>query len=157
MGDITGDVSAKADIDENGNPTGTYSKLDTKTGQYVPADAKDIRTVTTGDGENQQQTIVATGVTGQGLINKTNGKAIGDGSGTIGSTYTGKGATDYKLKIDEASGLPIFYTTGRSTNDVANLIEDLGPVGQIGLAVLTVGFCSGGYSRVYSTKLIVLS
>jgi trimeric autotransporter adhesin len=139
MGDIKGDVSAKADVDENGNPTGTYSKLDTKTGQWVPADPKDIRTVTTGDGENQQQTIVATGVTGQGLINKTNGQAIGDGSGTIGSTYTGKGATDYKLKIDEATGLPIFYTAGRSTNDVANLMEDLGPIGQIGLAIATGG------------------
>jgi hypothetical protein len=139
MGDIKGDVSAKADVDENGNPTGTYSKLDTKTGQWVPADANDIRTVTTGDGENQQQTIVSTGVTGTGLINKTNGKAIGDGSGTIGSTYTGKGATDYKLKIDEATGLPIFYTAGRSTNDVANLMEDLGPIGQIGLAIATGG------------------
>jgi hypothetical protein len=139
MGDIKGDVSAKADVDENGNPTGTYSKLDTKTGQWVPADAKDIRTVTTGDGENQQQTIVSTGVTGTGLINKTTGQAIGDGSGTIGSTYTGKGATDYKLKIDEATGLPIFYTAGRSTNDVANLMEDLGPIGQIGLAIATGG------------------
>ena len=139
MGDIKGDVTAIRDVDANGDWVGTYSKLDTKTGQYVPADANDIRTVTTGDGESQQQTIVATGVTGTGLINKDTGQAIGDGSGTIGSTYTGDGATDYKLKIDPATGAPIFYTTGRSTNDLANLMEDLGPIGNIGLAIATGG------------------
>jgi hypothetical protein len=139
VGNIMGDVNVKTDVDVNGDPTGTYSKLDTKTGQWVPADAKDIRTVTTGDGENQQQTIVSTGVTGQGLVNKTNGKAIGDGSGKIGYTASGDGGTEYKLKIDPTTGLPIFYTVGVSSNDLANLMTDLGPIGQIGLAIATGG------------------
>lgn len=139
MGDIQGDVSVIEARDENGNPTGTYLKLDTETGQYVPADATDIRTITVGDGENQSQQLVTTGVVGTGIINKDTGQAIGDGSGDIGYTATGSGGTEYKLKIDPATGAPIFYTVGVSSNDLAQIMEGLGPIGNIGLAIATGG------------------
>ena len=139
MGDLTGDVRAIQNVDENGEPTGTYSKWDSKTGQFVLADANDIRTVYTGDGQDQQQSLVATGVTGTGIVNKVTGQAIGDGKGNFGASYTGDGGTEYKMKIDPSTGLPILYTVGVTSNDLAIMMNTLGPVGQIGLALATGG------------------
>ena len=39
----------------------------------------------------------------------------------------------------DAQGNPQFYTTAASSNDLANLMQDFGPVGQIGLAIATGG------------------
>jgi len=142
MGNITGDVNVRNEYDENGNPTGAFSKWDVVKGDWTPMTADEIaniRIVDEGTGEGASQKLVTTGVTGTGLINKTNGKAIGDGSGNIGYTATGDGGTEYKLKIDEKTGLPIFYTVGVSSNDLVNLMADLGPIAQIGLAIATGG------------------
>ena len=142
MGDIKGDVNVKPEYDDNGNQTGAFSKWDVIKGDWTPmtaAEIANIRIADEGTGESASQKLVTTGVTGTGLINKDTGQAIGDGSGNIGYTATGDGGTEYKLKIDEKTGLPIFYTVGVSSNDLANLMEGLGPVGNIMLAVATGG------------------
>jgi gas vesicle protein len=54
-----------------------------------------------------------------------------------GGTFEGKGNTGYR--VDFSTGKPIFYTTGASSNDLSNLMQDFGPLGQIALAVATGG------------------
>lgn len=44
-----------------------------------------------------------------------------DGGNVFGETYTGEGATDYVMEIDPNTGLPKFYTTGRSTSDMEKI------------------------------------
>lgn len=56
----------------------------------------------------------------------------------FGGTFSGKGNTGYGVQFD-SQGNPIFYTQGASSNDLANLIKDLGPIGQIALAAATGG------------------
>ena len=56
----------------------------------------------------------------------------------FGGTFSGKGNTGYGVQFD-SQGNPIFYTQGASSNDVAQLIKDLGPIGQIALAAATGG------------------
>lgn len=56
----------------------------------------------------------------------------------FGGTFAGKGNTGYGVQFGP-DGTPIFYTQGASSNDLANLMADLGPVGQIGLALATGG------------------
>jgi hypothetical protein len=55
-----------------------------------------------------------------------------------GGTFAGKDNTGYRVQFG-ADGTPYFYTTKSSSNDLANLMQDLGPLGQIGLAVATGG------------------
>ena len=55
-----------------------------------------------------------------------------------GGTYEGSGNTGYRVQFD-AQGNPYFFTTGASSNNIATLMKDLGPIGQIGLAVATGG------------------
>jgi len=81
------------------------------------------------------------------FVNKLTGQPINayyDKAGQIGSdiwggTFAGSGSTAYGAKFD-AQGNPIFYSQyGGSSNDLANLMADLGPLGQIGLAIATGG------------------
>jgi len=55
-----------------------------------------------------------------------------------GGTFAGSGNTGYRVQFD-AQGNPYFYTTGASSNDLANIMQDLGPIGNIALAVATGG------------------
>ena len=55
-----------------------------------------------------------------------------------GGTFAGDGNTGYRVQFT-ANGTPIFYTTYASSNDLANFLADLGPIGQIGLAIATGG------------------
>lgn len=45
----------------------------------------------------------------------------GNEGNVFGETYTGEGATDYVMEIDPETGLPKFYTTGRSTSDMEKI------------------------------------
>lgn len=54
-------------------------------------------------------------------------------------TFAGKGSTGYGVQFKD-DGTPVFYTQyGGSTNTVKQIMDDLGPVGQIALAVATGG------------------
>jgi len=55
-----------------------------------------------------------------------------------GGTFAGKDNTGYRVQFG-ADGTPYFYTTKSSSNDLANIMADLGPVGQIALAAATGG------------------
>lgn len=76
--------------------------------------------------------------------NKATGQPINSyydkAAGNIwGGTFAGDGSTSYGVRF-EPDGTPLFYTQyGGSSNDFANLMQDFGPVGQIGLAVATAG------------------
>ncbi len=52
-----------------------------------------------------------------------------------GGTFAGKGNTGYRVQFD-AKGNPVFYTTGASSNDLANMLDDpvLGKLAQAGAA-----------------------
>jgi hypothetical protein len=55
-----------------------------------------------------------------------------------GGTFAGKDNTGYRVQFG-ADGTPYFYTTKSSSNDLANIMADMGPVGQIALAAATGG------------------
>lgn len=69
-------------------------------------------------------------LTGQTVKNTYGERQTGD---FFGGTYTGKGNTAYGVQLD-AQGNPMFYTQGASSNDVAKIMQDLGPVGQMAAA-----------------------
>ena len=73
--------------------------------------------------------------TGQAVPNTYSERQTGD---FFGGTFAGKGNTGYGVKFG-ADGTPYFYTQGASSNDLANLMQDLGPLGQIAIAVATGG------------------
>jgi hypothetical protein len=56
----------------------------------------------------------------------------------FGGTYDGKGNTGYGVRFAD-DGTPIFYTQGASSNTLANLMQDMGPMFQIGMALATGG------------------
>jgi len=55
-----------------------------------------------------------------------------------GGTFAGAGNTGYRVQFG-ADGTPYFYTTKASSNDLANFMQDLGPAGQIAMALATGG------------------
>jgi hypothetical protein len=69
-------------------------------------------------------------------INSYYSKATGN---TWGGTFAGDDSTAYNVQFGP-DGTPVFYTQyGGSSNDFANIMSDLGPAGQIALAVATGG------------------
>jgi hypothetical protein len=80
-------------------------------------------------------------VTGETYGNKVTGQPIQNTYGerqqgnAWGGTFAGKGNTGYRVQFDE-KGNPIFYTTGASSNDLANMLDDpiLGALAQAGAA-----------------------
>jgi hypothetical protein len=100
-------------------------------------EAVDPSKVITKDG----QTLVQVGetfgnkLTGQAVPNTYSERQTGN---FFGGTFAGKGNTGYGVQFD-AQGNPIFYTQGASSNDLANIMKDLGPIGQIALAAATGG------------------
>jgi hypothetical protein len=88
-----------------------------------------------------------TTVTGKTWGNKETGQAVDSGYGRwqwqggdnlFGGTGEGKGNTGYRVQL-APDGTPIFYTTYGSSNDLAKLVSDIGPIGQVALAVATGG------------------
>lgn len=83
-------------------------------------------------------------LTGQTFGNKVTGQVLNPeydfaGGDIWGGTFAGKGRTGYGVQF-RPDGTPVFYTQyGGSSNTLANLINDLGPLGQIGLAIATGG------------------
>ena len=100
-------------------------------------EAVDPSKVVTKDG----QTLVQVGetfgnkLTGQAVPNTYSERQKGN---FFGGTFAGKGNTGYGVQFD-AQGNPVFYTQGASSNDLANIMKDLGPIGQIALAAATGG------------------
>jgi len=73
--------------------------------------------------------------TGQAVPNTYSERQTGN---AFGGTFAGSGNTGYRVQF-AADGTPIFYTTKASSNDLANFLADLGPIGQIGIAIATGG------------------
>jgi hypothetical protein len=104
------------------------------------------KTVTTEDvlGESGDIIQPATSYTQPEYYNKATGEAINPyydkaSGNTWSGTFAGEGSTAYKVHF-RPDGTPVFYTQyGGSSNDLAKLMDDLGPIGQIGLAVATGG------------------
>ena len=113
-------------IDEKGNP------IDPK---LVKEDY-----ISGGESGNDQTVYTAPG-TIQVYGNKLTGQAVGNTYGErqsgdfFGGTYTGKGNTGYGVQF-RPDGTPVFYTQGASSNDVAKLMEDLGPIANIAAAAI---------------------
>lgn len=123
--DIMGQGIVNPETDEYGNPTGRYvvkyggdeytapkSRVltDAEVAQLVPYQYSTDEGQT-GTAYQPIQTVIGKGIYDQ------NGKLITDtGELLIGDTYTGEGATQYYLTLDE-SGKPAFRTTGIQTGD----------------------------------------
>jgi hypothetical protein len=140
-------VEPDGGVDEEGYPTSRVVD--------VPKDAKlrSVYTVDVGLDETKEvdeskvktvngQVVADTGQTTFG--NKETGQVVPNTyserqtGNFFGGTFEGKGNTGYGVQFDN-QGNPIFYTQGASSNDLANLMADLGPVFQIGMAIATGG------------------
>jgi len=133
--------------DENGSELQTIvelpqgAKIETVYGQdngYGELEAVDSSKIKNVNG----QLVVDTGQTSFG--NKATGQAVANTYGerqtgnAFGGTFAGSGNTGYRVQFTP-DGTPIFYTTYATSNDLAILLQDLGPIGQIGLALATGG------------------
>jgi len=141
-------VKPSGQYDQDGNETSTIvevpsgAKLETVYGQFVGGDdsyaAVDPSKLKTINGK----LVVDTGQTSFG--NKATGQAVANTYGerqtgnAFGGTFAGSGNTGYRVQFTP-DGTPIFYTTYATSNDLAILLQDLGPIGQIGLALATGG------------------
>lgn len=105
-----------------------------------PAEIKPVSNIIEKDGK-------LLGVTGKTWGNKETGQAINSGTGRwqnqggdnlFSGTGAGKGNTGFRVQFGP-DGTPYFYTTKGSSNDFAQLLKDLGPIGQIGIAIATGG------------------
>ena len=101
----------------------------------IPATSTDELGNTYETGETQKVSVFGNKLTGQEVPNTYSERQTGN---FFGGTFTGEGNTGYGAYID-ASGVPHFYTQGATSNDLAILMQDLGPIGQIGLAIATGG------------------
>jgi len=101
---------------------------------FVPADKSNL---VLKDGVTMVKTGETFGnkATGQAVPNTYSERQTGN---FFGGTFSGKGNTGYGVQFD-SQGNPIFYTQGASSNDLANLMKDLGPIGQIAIAAATGG------------------
>jgi hypothetical protein len=93
--------------------------------------------------ETEQGTVTEPAYTYTAIINKNTGQPLisdydRSGGNTWSGTYSGEGNTAYKVQFD-ANGKPYFYTTAASSNDLKMIMDDLGPLGQVALAVATGG------------------
>lgn len=140
-------IMAPGDIDSEGNQSfykQTVSKEDLKPvygfNKQIDADgstvfeAVDPSKVIKKDGVPMVETGTTFGnkLTGQAVGNTYGGRQTGN---FFGGTYAGKGNTGYGVQFD-AQGNPIFYTQGASSNDLANIMADLGPIGNIAVAAI---------------------
>ena len=112
-----------------------YGVIDTQNEQVIP-----VNNIIEKDGK-------LVGVTGKTWGNKETGQAINSGTGRwqnqggdnlFSGTGAGDGNTGFRVQFGP-DGTPYFYTTKGSSNDFAQLLKDLGPIGQIGIAIATGG------------------
>ena len=115
-------------IDDKGNPVDPSIVKS----EYQAGEAGDTTTYTAPVGT---QEVFGNKVTKQAVPNTYSERQTGN---FFGGTFSGKGNTGYGVQFD-SQGNPIFYTQGASSNDLAQLIKDLGPIGQIALAAATGG------------------
>ena len=106
--------------DSKGNPVDPSKVTQTDEGYVAPVGT---------------QQVIGNKATGQALINDYGERGTGN---AWSGTYAGSGNTAYRVQFD-AQGNPYFYTTGASSNDLKAIMDDLGPLGQIALAVATGG------------------
>jgi hypothetical protein len=83
----------------------------------------------------QTRDVIVNKATGEPLISNY---AERTGGNLWSGTFAGKGNTGYGVDFD-SQGNPLFYTQGASSNDLAALLQDLGPIAQVGLAIATAG------------------
>ena len=108
-----------------------------------PVDPNLVKTETyyEGEGGGSGTAYIAPVGTTEVFGNKLTGKEVASTYGErqhgnfFGGTFEGKGNTGYGIKFD-AKGNPVFYTVGATSNDFAQLMQDLGPVGNIALAAI---------------------
>ena len=161
--------------DENGNPYQFYNqpsadgesnatpvrlpanaKLDTVYGVagedgYTPVAASQVRTVNGQLVADTGQTTFGNKDTGQAVANTYSERQTGN---AFGGTFEGKGNTGYRVEFD-ASGKPVFYTTGASSSDAADWM----PAIQLALAATGAGGLLGnallgtGASQIASSAL----
>jgi len=134
--------------DNEGNPIGD-SKIvgytDAKGNKIDPSLVK-AETVYSGGESGNAETIYTAKVGTEKVIgNKVTGEAlISDYDRSTGSawsgTFTGEGNTAFRTSFD-ASGKPIFYTTGASSNDLVTMIGDDPILGKV--ATLADGYFGG--------------
>lgn len=138
-------------LDSNGYPTQGYvptivGYTDDKGNRVDPSKVSARSDYSGGDAGDYVTTYTAPVGTQQVIGSKTTGKPLlsdyaertGAGGKAFSGTYAGEGNTAFNVNFD-SKGNPIFYTTGASSNDVAKFMEDIGPLGQIALAVATGG------------------
>ena len=133
-------------FDSDGNGIGQYvpipkdAKIETLYGvsngeSYDAVDTSKVKIVDGKPVVDTGQKTFGNKETGQAVPNTYSERQTGN---AFGGTFAGKGNTGYRVQF-APDGTPIFYTTGASSNDLANLMADLGPIGQIGLAIATGG------------------
>lgn len=106
-----------------------YYSNEGESSRFVPADQSKVN-VKDGVPLVQVGENFGNKLTGQTVKNTYGERQTGD---FFGGTFTGKGNTAYGVQLD-AQGNPMFYTQGASSNDVAKIMQDLGPVGQMAAA-----------------------
>ena len=117
--------------DQNGNPVDpNLVKSDTVYSGGDSGSAELVYTAPVG-----KQEVFGNKKTGQEVPVTYGERQNGD---AFGGTFDGDGNTGYRVKF-APDGTPIFYTTQASSNDLQNLMDDLGPLGQIALAFATGG------------------
>jgi ribosomal protein L12E/L44/L45/RPP1/RPP2 len=123
-------------------PVPANAKLESVYGQYDPnydtvnqVDQSKIKTINGQLVVDTGQTSFGNKATGQAVPNTYSERQTGN---AWGGTFAGDGNTGYRVQFTP-DGTPIFYTTYSTSNDLAMLMQDLGPIGQIGLALATGG------------------
>jgi hypothetical protein len=134
--------------DNEGNPIGD-SKIvgytDAKGNKIDPSLVKAETVYSGGESGNYETVYTAKVGTEKVIGNKVTGEAlISDYDRSTGSawsgTFTGEGNTAFRTSFD-ASGKPIFYTTGASSNDIVTMIGDDPILGKV--ATLAAGYFGG--------------
>jgi hypothetical protein len=104
-------------------------------GQFTPVDLAKVEFDNGVPITATGQSVYGNKFTNQAVPNTYSERQTGN---AWGGTFAGKGNTGYRVQFTP-DGMPIFYTSYASSNDLANLMQDLGPVGQIAIAVATGG------------------
>ncbi len=104
-------------------------------GQFTPVDPAKVEFDNGVPITATGQSVYGNKFTNQAVPNTYSERQTGN---AWGGTFAGKGNTGYRVQFTP-DGMPIFYTSYASSNDLANLMQDLGPVGQIAIAVATGG------------------
>jgi hypothetical protein len=102
---------------------------------FFPVDPAKVKIINGRPVWDTGQTTYGNKVTGQTVPSTYGERQTGN---AWGGTFAGKGNTGYRVQFTP-DGTPVFYTTYSSSNTLANLMQDFGPVGQIALAVATGG------------------